>query len=297
MHARLPTAYSRYLPRQISATRSLAVCLVGVAALAFTARGQTSTGACSPGVREIFDFQVGDVFQYRIYEPSVEPSKHTEIVRKCKVDSRNESGFIRTYDFSCLESQSDLAGGALAEKRYNSYRETRAYLDTAHSPFNACPGEIVPMTSSPNFETRVKAYLGDTSVFPLAEPGLRMKAYGPALGVWRDTALAIIPDIDQMETYAEGLGLVSAAYGGFPMPPTTYALVGYVKGTTTAGVVSPDSSFWHTTTLRPPAARSAGRGSYRGPGGGPEAAYDAEGRRMPAMRTRVPDAATRRFRK
>jgi hypothetical protein len=247
-------------------------------------------------VREIFDFQVGDVFQYRIYKPSVEPKNHTETVRKCKVDSRNESGFIRTYDYSCLESASDLVGETLAAKRYNSYRETRTYLDTALSPFNACAGDIVPMTSEPAFLTRVKEYRGDTSVFPLAEPGLRMKTYGPNLGTRQDTSLIPVEDVYQMETYAEGLGLVSAAYGGYPIPPTTYALVGYVKGKTTVGVVSPDSSFWHTTTLHPPAARSAGVGSHRGPEGGSVAAYDASGRRMPAMRTRVPTAAMRRFR-
>lgn len=296
MSALFLSARSRCLPpRPFPAARSLALGLVSLAALAVAARSQTSTGACSPGIREIFDFQVGDVFQYRIYKPNVDRNKHTETLRKCKVDSRNESGFIRTYDFSCLESASDMAGGTLTEKRFNSYRETRAYLDTAQSPFNACPGDLVTMTSEPEFKTRVTAYRGDTSVFPLAEPGLRMKTYGPQLGVLRDTNLVPIADADQIETYAEGLGLVSAAYGSYPMPPTTYALVGYIKGKTTVGAVSPDSSFWHTTALRRPAARSESRARYRGPGGG-STGYTADGRRLPEMGTRVPGAAIRSFR-
>jgi hypothetical protein len=263
------------------------------------ARAQTTTPTCSPGVREIFDFHVGDIFQYRIYSQAIEGMGHySEIIRKYKVVSRNESGFIRTYDFSGWESHSSLLEKVLIEKSFNSYQGTGTYLDTMNSPFNGCPGEIVSMTDGQGLDTRVEAFLGDTSVFPLAGPSLRMKRYGYQLGWRKDTAIVrIIDGNGTLETYAEGLGLVSASYTSLGPFTRTY-LVGYVKGGDTVGVVSPDSSFWHTTSLQSPAALRTGSGGFTTGAEGIRSAYDAQGRQIQAMgKRRSPSAAMPRFRK
>jgi len=255
-------------------------------ALAIGAQAQSPAPACLPGVREIFDFHVGDVFQYLLIKPGVVPGTRVEIVRKYKVASRNESGFTRTYQFTGMEARSALNGGVIVERSYNTYNETGAYPDTAHSPFNGCPGEIVPMTSEPNLYTRVEGLRGDTSVFRLAGPGLRMKAYGRTLGIWRDTTFLQAIDVEQREAYAEGLGLASGSYGGYPIPPATTSLVGYVKGGDTVGTVSPDSSFWHTLALKSPAAHRTESGGLSHAGEGVTHAYDGKGRRIPAMEAR-----------
>jgi hypothetical protein len=281
------------------AKRALALGFLSLLLPSIAARAQTTTPACGPGVREIFDFHVGDIFQYRIYSQAAQGMGHyAEVIRKYKVVSRNESGFIRTYDFSGWESHSSLLESTLLEKSFNSYQGTGTYLDTAHSPFNGCPGEIVTMTNEPGLDTRVEAFQGDTSVFPLARPGLRMKAFGRVLGRRRDTTLVPIPDAGgEAETFAEGLGLVSASHGGLGPFSHTY-LVGYVKGRDTVGVVSPDSSFWHTTALPSPAARRTGSAILSADAGGVISAYDAQGRQLPAIEKRLsPTATTPRFRK
>jgi len=264
--------------------------------LAIAAQAQASASACLPGVREIFDFHVGDVFQYLLIKPGDVPGTSLEIVRKYRVVSRNESGSTLTYDFSGFEARTSLKNGIEVGKTYPNYSETRAYRDTAHSPFNGCPGDYVPMTSAPDMDTRVEALRGDTSVFHLAGPGLRMKTYGRTLGKWQDNVFNQVVDGEQRETYAEGLGLVSGSYGGYPTPPDTTSLIGYVKGGDTVGVVTPDSSFWTTTALNAPAARRTGK--FLQGDGGVTPAYDAQGRAWPAMGARGnPPAAMPRFRK
>jgi hypothetical protein len=249
-------------------------------------------------VREIFDFHVGDVFQYLIIKPGVVPGTRVEVLRKYKVASRNESGFTRTYQFTGMEYRSALNSGVIVERSYNTYNGTGTYPDTAHSPFNGCPGEIVPMTSNPNLETRVEGLRGDTSAFRLAGPGLRMKAYGRTLGIWQDTVFLQALDVDQKETYAEGLGLVSGSYGGYPIPPATTSLIGYVKGGDTVGVVSPDSTFLHPLALKPPAAHRTEPGGLPQGAGSVMPAYDGQGRRMTAMEAREsPRSVMPRFRK
>ena len=291
------------LPPRMTSTRSpgqraLALSFAGLAWLAVAAHGQSSSPGCGPGVREIFDFHVGDVFQYRIYSQTLDGILHfEEVIRKYKVVSRNESGFIRTYDFTGLVSHSTMASGVLVSRTYGSETKTAAYLDTVGSPFNACAGAIVPMTSDPAFVTRAEELRGDTSAFPLAKPGLRMKAYGRVLGKLQDTAIVRLPDLDQRETYAEGLGLVSAYYGGYG-PYSQTSLIGYVKDGDTVGVISPDSSFLHPDALIPPAARRTGPEGRAGTAAQASPVYDAAGRCMPATGTRVPaGAAMARLRK
>lgn len=297
----MPVPQLSPIPRILS-TRSwgqrAALGMAGLAWLAAAAHGQSSSPGCGPGVREIFDFHVGDVFQYRIYGQTLDGILHfEEVIRKYKVAARNESGFIRTYDITGLVSHSTIDKGVLVSKTYGSETKTVAYLDTAGSPFNGCAGAIVPMTSDPSLVTRVEELRGDTSAFPLAKPGLRMKAYGRVLGILRDTAIGPIADADQRETYAEGLGLVSAYYGGIG-PYSRTALIGYVKDGDTVGVISPDSSFWHPNALTPPAARRAGPESRIGTAAQTSPVYDAAGRRRTATGTRVPAGAVMaRYRK
>ncbi len=135
---------------------------------------------------------------------------YVEIIRKYEVVSRNESGFIRTYDFSGWESHSSLLESVRVEKSFNSYQGTGTYLDTAHSPFNGCPGEIVSMTNEPGLDTRVEAFQGDTSIFPLAGPALRMKRYGWELGRRKDTTIVRVLDVGDEEGAARSRGWKSA---------------------------------------------------------------------------------------
>lgn len=290
------------------ASRTAALGFAGLTLLAVAARGQSPAPSCGPGVREIFDFHVGDVFQYRTVGTVPYPGGSgffNETIRKYKVVSRNESGFIRTYDLSSLEFNATLRNGVLQSRTYSDHAETRAYFDTAGSPFNGCAGAIVPMTSSdqsyvsngnPVIVTRVEELRGDTSAFPLAKPGLRMKAYGRVQGMRQDTVIAPIPDAGPVETYAEGLGLVSADYGyTIGGAHTRTLLIGYVKDGDTVGVVSPDSSFWHPSALNPPTARRSGARGLPGAEAGP--AYDAAGRFVQGTEARASAAAMPRFRK
>jgi hypothetical protein len=266
--------------------RAFPVGLVCLALLAASARGQAS-GGCAPAWRQFFDFQVGDVFQIRItdytFPPGVRPNVDT--LRQYQVVSRRDSASARVYVFRGREKriQSYFGQKDPVSVEYADYAETRVYRDTVNDPLAGCPGAIVRMPDMwpPDvLYTRVKAAAGDTSLFPLARPGLRMKAYGRELGELKDTALLQIADVDRLATYAEGLGLVSGFKGGYDAASSRYSLIGYVKDGDTVGTVSADSAFRRPVGLRMPAPASARGTGAMGRITSPD--FDARGRRLPA---------------
>lgn len=296
-----PNSHVRVSPRH-GANRALARTLVGLILLAVAAQARPSASGCAPGWREIFDFQVGDVFQIRSFHENFPLGEHPnlETLRKYRVISRQDSGASRTYVFRGWEKRTQSYYGAVDPVRIDTaaYSETRTYRDTANDPFDGCSGSLVPMphTGPPDqLYTQVETHTGDTAVFPLAQAGLRMKTYGRRLGEMRDTSVAWLADVDLLETYAEGLGMVSAFYGGYDAASTRYSLVGYAKGGDTVGVVSPDWSFWHPIALKSPVTNRLG--SARDAMGAKLATYDSQGRHAPPMGTQRSPSAMIRFRK
>lgn len=294
-----PKSHIRHSQRN-RASRALARALVGLILLALTAQAGTSASGCAPGWRQLFDFQVGDVFQVRDFHENFPLGEHPnlETLRKYRVISRRDSGASRTYVFGGWEKRTQSYYGSANPVQVDTarYSETRIYRDTANDPFEGCSGSLVPMPhTGPHDQlyTQVETHTGDTAVFPLARAGLRMKTYGRRLGEMRDTSVAWLVDVDLLETYAEGLGMVSAFYGGYDAASTSYSLVGYVKGGDTVGVVSPDSNFWYPIALNPPEAHRMG--SVRNAMGTRQSAYDAQGRLAPPMGMRRNPSATARF--
>jgi hypothetical protein len=232
------------------------------------------------------------------FPPGVRPNLDT--LRQYQVISRRDSASARVYVFRGREKRIQSYFGQMdpVSVEYADYAETRVYRDTVNDPLAGCPGAIVRMPGMwpPDvLYTRVKAATGDTSLFPLARPGLRMKAYGKELGIVKDTSLQQIADVDRRETYAEGLGLVSAYQGGYDAGSTQYALIGYVKNGDTVGTVSADSLFRRPVGLRRPAPGSARGAGLAGRETRP--AFDARGRRLPARIPEKPSAAVPRFRR
>jgi hypothetical protein len=289
----------------IAAIRIPAACFATLALMVAIGHGQSRADGCAPGWRQYFDFQVGNVFQVRTFVETypLGSTPNVETIRKYRVVERRDSGSTRSYVFSGKEKKTQSYYGSVQPVRVDSstYSETRVYRDTVNDPLDGCNGAYVrmPGTWSPFLlYTQVEALTGDTAAFPLAGTGLRMKRYGRRLGTLKDTTLTQIMDIEAMETYAEGLGKVSASGGGYMGGSTQFSLTGYVKGRDTVGTISPDSSFRPTTAIRAPFTRHGAEQSDRISARAALPAFDAQGRREPAQGMRGPacDAPTR-FRK
>jgi hypothetical protein len=249
--------------------------------------------ACTPGAFDLFDFQVGDVFQYQVTTPLPDQAASAGRVvttRKYRIASRTASGPIRLYRIEGRYRQVvTRTGETPADPTFGGIEEEMSVVDTVKNPFAGCDKEIVPMPPSfgyrSTFWTRVQAWVGDTSVFALAGSGLRMKTYGRELGMWvGGDAISPIMDTWQSQAYGEGLGLLRASIGGMNAGDAyTQTLVGYSKGGVTVGVLSPDSAFYGTTAIRP-RAESSRIGTPSASTSAMEQAFDPAGRSLPRGR-------------
>lgn len=252
---------------------------VGVAA----ARG---SGSCAPGPAEIFDFQVGDVFEYRIHQTNqMAKTLVRETVRKSRVVSRRDSGSVRIYGFAGREERTDSSDGVFLVRTFEDHALTEAYAMGAGGPLNGCHGDTVTLLPDTTAVTVVEARQGDTSWFPLARPGLRMKRLGGKLWVRIGSGLIPAEVLDQ-EIFAEGLGLVDRFFATQSSTRVRETLIGFVRSGDTVGTVSPDSRFEEVSALAGPPRRSRGiskPGILSGKGGHP---IDLRGRRLPIVRLR-----------
>lgn len=260
----------------------------GLALIAGAAFGKPA-GGCAPGLREIFDFQAGDLFEDHFDRSAWEGDQivQTGTVRKYRIDSRKDSGSARIYTLSGRQVKTVMAEDVIRERTYADFRETRTYADTAGNPFDGCPGDIVPMPEQwgvpLDLATRVDTAIGDTRIFPLSDSGLVLKILGRETGVLRDSVFHPGADGEHLEAYAAGLGLVRWTDGG-SAGTDDFRLTGYVKGGDTSGTVSPDSRFEGRNAVRP--MRKDGSAA---PGPEGDARYDARGRRDTGMGGAGPD--------
>ncbi len=229
---------------------------VGLILLACVASAQAQADRCGPDTRALFNFQAGDIFQYnRITWDSVGgKGVLIRMIRKLSILRRLEAADSLAYEVEVRERRLTSTNDTNdVQARYDMFRETQAYRIGPGNPFDACSGDTVSMPIGPetseSFRTEVALDKGNTGIFPLAKPDLRIKRFGYPL--WTSAGLPV-QDRYFFKDYAEGLGLVKMMRIGLGLSLfDSLTLIGYRKGGNTVGVIHPDADFGPATALPP----------------------------------------------
>jgi hypothetical protein len=243
------------------------------------AAANAAADSCGPAFLQIYDFQVGDVFQDEIsstgHGTGFGPTSET-LYRKYSVVSKERLANGYRYVMEGLIHRYTKGGPFPASWKhdYMEMGETWTFLDSARHPANGCKDHIVELPpfagNSAIFFTRVRIAIGDRQAFPLSSDTTRVKILGarptdnPADNLYLDsTGISPLPvsAIAYSALYAAGLGCVH--YDAFSFETGLGSrLQGHARGHDTLGVISPDEAF-----LPPASARPEGVAAGRKPDG------------------------------
>lgn len=235
--------------------------------------------SCSPTYLQIYDFQVGDVFQDRRSVSSggeaVRPASSTTDYRKYSIVSKETLANGFRYGVAGLSHQVvSIKEGLMPTSPvtlYHSYgeiKESWEFLDTAGHRLNACKDRIVPIppvtssSPSPGY-TRIIIVVGEKQAFPYATDSTRLKILGqdPANtdgNLYVDSAgkTRREPLPTYSAGYAAGLGCVGMKIN-FGESVSEQRLEGRARGREFIGLISPDETFLPPASARLPSRASA----------------------------------------
>jgi hypothetical protein len=268
------------MPMRTQFRIAIILCGWAVAAPAHGALTQAAAAdTCGPTFLQVYDFQVGDVFQDRQTSGSTGGAgitSSTAVYRKYAIVSRERlpNGF--RYGISGLLHQvythkSSMLPSVPPEEEIHSYseiRETWEFPDTAAHRLNACLDRMIKLPSRPDYPdpvyTRVKIAVGDKRAFPLSSDTTRIKILGNTMAPGSDGNLYSDPDgkipltvaFSYSEGFAAGLGRVrSDVLNGESR--ASFQLDGCIRGKESLGGISPDETFLPPTQARIPARAAA----------------------------------------
>lgn len=270
----------------------LTVFFIGLATAASQAEAATSNAlpatamdSCGPSFPEIYDFQVGDVFQGEQTSMNAgNGESKSQIEEKYEIVSREtiQGGYrygIEGRVRSTYTSSSPY-GPSSTQTGYGKVSEIWEFSDsTDRKALNGCKDQVVrfphvganyagsgsPFSGIPitgNF-TRVRIAIGDTASFPLTEDATRLKILGAPAGglhagnLYKDSALKVASQDQVWAVYAAGLGLVRLTAFVFESR-IDFRLQGYSRGGVTVGTVYPDAVFIGPDAIRLTAPRNSG---------------------------------------
>jgi hypothetical protein len=263
-----------------------------------------SADSCGPSFLDIYDFQVGDVFQYSMMSTYTAGGGYgaEEHDAKYLILSKQALGTGYRYEVASLtRSWTSFPPGPKTFGSGNaawtlSDDPDRLALDRCRDSLAPMPvPSILPGGQFTGFYTRVKIPKGDTVDFPLATASMRIKILGessgrfpgngfPAANLYRDSA-GRIPDTGSfrskyLSVYAAGLGAVRGSVSSWEGGGSGFSLTGYIRNGITYGTVYPDSAFGVTLGVKPRSARTQASPPvfHLGPSG--SFLFSAEGRGM-----------------
>jgi hypothetical protein len=244
--------------------------------------------ACDPSFPAIHDFQVGDVFQYRIQggaQFAAGEAKWDEL-RKYRISAKEGTPQARTYRIAGLSRRYAAYPNGLKDTTYGIIEDSLRLVDSVEHPLNGCAGDTVPVPDPGYGFTRIEVARGDTGWFALAEPSLLMKRLGG-----QEVPMPGQPVFDgprPTRIYAEGLGMVGESVAYLSTSARVQSLTGYVRAGRTVGAIVPDAQLQAGTPIRVRPVSDQTRGD-RIAGGRRTASFDAWGRRLavPRIRARV----------
>lgn len=279
---------------------------LGVAAAAPSPAPKAVADSCGPSYLEIYDFKIGDVFQYsRLFASNAGrrsfDAKYTVLAKEAFPDGfrYQVSGLTKTFSYP-----------ALPRDGYGQTSETWEFRDSLpHRSLDGCRNEVVRFPQSgpeaisfgPSGEyyTRIGIWPCDTLDFGLSTCSDKLKVFGALKGsrpinVYSDTLGTSAPIIELFAAYARGLGMVRKEFD-FLEGQESLRLKGFIRNGRTFGVVDPDDFFRVTVALgsRPAAGKASPPIFSLSPSGrfwlsaDGDARADGLGRRSPPATDRV----------
>ncbi len=220
----------------------------------------TEYGESVPDFWDIFDFEVGDVFQYS--EDSGNPEGSGFITRKLTITSKqiNSNSYQYSFDgiYKCVYFEVGGGGGVVAY----TYTDDITYIDSLNHPANKFPLQICEVIQSASgfgtyrVLTLAKIFKDTETNNTFKEFGLKDENFG--FNFYQDDVyfeLDLLSDTlyryDQVNILSLPCGLKGFGYGnsigkifsndGFFEFWEKIDLVGYVKDGDTVGTITPDS--------------------------------------------------------
>lgn len=245
-----------------------------MAVLALAASASTQA-PCSPGFTGFYDLKVGDIFQYRSTQgsPAEGALPSESMVQKYTVVSRRQAGDTLHFVRAGVRQMTAWSDGVLISKTSHRFLDTMKVEAADHSFLEACSDSLVhlPARELPGdplrLWTHVKASTGNTDIFGLARPGQRLKKFGGAGNLFKESVSGLVPVTDAGITYvyAEGFGLVHTTVGRFGRT-RSYTLEGHAHGSDTLGRLDADAAILDSLLTGTLASARPGRRTSARPG-------------------------------
>lgn len=194
-----------------------------------------SLSQCAPDLRTIYDFDIGDVFQYKteIKDWSTgdgEPETKVVFEKKTLMEkSISNDSLIFVFE-SIVYSYDEAPSNAPVDKyreSFSSYYDTLIVVDSASHYLNACDSQLVYIS---DFYTKVKISEQD---------GLAERRFGGVKNIFTYTSndsLVESNDNEYEQIFVEGLGLTRLFESVFEYSKEI-VLQGYIKNSDTTGIV------------------------------------------------------------
>lgn len=212
---------------------------------------KSSADTCTPDFKEVYNFQIGDVFQY-VEESSTSIGglyPTTKITSKYSIESKTANGDTLMYSISGIRrTDSWCAGNPTSDpicdpSSYSEFfNETLVYIDSAMHFLNRCKDELVSgfsedinSISDSVVYTKIQIQIEDTNhVKIIGGPG-NLFTYNA------NDSLITIDYAEFKDVYARNLGKISHELWFFEVNESKY-LQGYINNGDTTGVISPDEN-------------------------------------------------------
>ncbi|MBW8887346.1 MAG: hypothetical protein JF616_06245 [Fibrobacteres bacterium] len=257
--------------------------LIGIGSIAPMANAagpnalSAAADSCGPSYLDIYDFQVGDVFQYSRSrwdagggngQYAGDDRKYTILSKDAHPDGYRYQvrGLIRSWSFTPANNQ-----------QFGSFNGTWLFTDSLAKPsLNACEDQVAKMLygsfppgppRATGYYTRVHIAIGDTFDIRFLTDTTRLKYFGapitsqyPNNNLYVDSAGNILlgeqgpienGPLTYLEVYAAGLGIVHSENAEFESSPKM-SMTGYIRNGVTHGKVESDSAFGVTVAIRAP---------------------------------------------
>jgi len=184
----------------------------------FAQKAQTN----SPNFKEIYDFQVGDIFLYQITH-----ADYGSGTGECIYSTHYEK-------FEILKKEINIDSVTYVRKNNDSYIDTITYFDSATNVLNRNNNDIV--VGLINQDTVFFRIRIDNYVTPEKIVGGLDNTYDYNNGIYDSTKIMNFNDPYLEKIYGPGLGLIRMIEGQFEIGTETI-LIGYRKGNDTTGTL------------------------------------------------------------
>ena len=203
---------------------------------------------CRPSYSDIFNFDVGDVFQYREFSTSsaggLNPTNEV-ITQFIILDKNIDSNIVSYYVNGWKEalyyqnSSNEEPSDSDTTRDFEFIDEYYVFIDSVSNFLNLCPKEVILLQNKyflemglENIFSRVQTSYSDTNLIKTIGGQSNVLQYN------ENDSLVPINDMYFEAVYRQGLGLISQEFN-FLEIRETIELEAYVKGQDTVGILLP----------------------------------------------------------